>query len=87
MSEKQVPLMQQPGYVYRARKYIVARNIRPGDRIHPGPKRNDGDRFTVAAVDVVEDKGVVYVQYVGWRTGRWVALAAPGERVYIDRAE
>lgn len=87
MSDKQVPLMQQPGYVYRARKRIVARNLRPGDRIQPGPKRGDGDKFTVTAVDVREDQNAVWVQYADFFSGRWSLLAEPGERIYIDRAE
>jgi hypothetical protein len=82
MMEKQIPVMQQPGYVFWARKYVRARRLLRGDRIAEGPRTSSDPYWTVASIE--EKNGLIYVTYAN---GRCHAIGAPTDRVYVDRAE
>ena len=82
---KPLPVMQQPGYVFRARKHIVARNIRVGDRVAESGRSPTSEKWEVTEIDV--RPAMIWVRYKGWSPSRFTALALLRERVWIDRVE
>jgi hypothetical protein len=82
MADKQIPLMQQPGFVYRESKRVRADRLQPGDRIAKNRGSYGDPKWTVASTEV-NRHGLVYVTY---ESGRRHAVGLASERIYIDRA-
>lgn len=84
MADKQVPLMQKPGYVFRERKRVLARRVQIGDIIQEGPKRSIAasrrSSYTVTDVEVF-----THMTYVSVESGHRFCLGLNTDRVYVDR--
>ena len=84
MSEKQVPLMQQPGYVYRAHKHIRAHRVLPGDIILDKRHGREEEQWTVQEAFERIMTGLIYATFPN---GRKHCIGRRGERIWVARAE
>lgn len=81
--EKQLPVMQRPGYVYRARKHVLARRVQPGDVIQDRSRTDPiTPSITVASIEVRE-----HLTYATFEDGKCYCLGSNESRVWVDRAE
>lgn len=83
MGERPLPLMQQPDFILRNHKHVLARRVLVGDIVLEKEHGRSDEKWTVEEVDV--QAHMTYVKYSGWH--KKIGLGLNEERVWIARVD
>lgn len=76
-----LPVMQRPGYIYKATMLVRAKLVKVGDEVRQSAKIKGGMWKIAEVVEI--GPAMVYVRFEG--QSRRMGLGLPNERVWVDR--